>query len=149
MPKKSVPAPAAKVENTHVVTLKHHNVQAAHSLPNPCFQPSDRSVNLIVENNSAVNLVKPTMAFYSFQDDFWRKPIVIAEKVRPGRRVVKSIEDENVRIFHMKLKYEAETKIYKAEEVASYPWYIKCVILTVKDDMSYSVGIVWSYLPGA
>ncbi len=128
---------------THL-TVKHYNIADTGGLSNPCFQPSDRSVSITVENRSPVSISNPTVAFYSFQDDFWRNPIRVASRVASGRTVVKTITDENVRIVEMKLKFEAETKVFRSEESAAYPWYIKCIILTVNHDMSYEVGIVWS-----
>ncbi|MGJ0512029.1 hypothetical protein [Methylocystis sp.] len=135
--------------NSRLPTYKIYDASSelfSGSFSDSCFAGPNKSVNLIVENKSNKTIRNPTVAYFAYGADFWGDPINLARSVTPGKRIEKSIGDLDVRLKHVKFKFQSEEKTFLAEENANFPWFIKCAVLTVNKDGSYSLGLVWGFI---
>jgi hypothetical protein len=118
-----------------------------HPFSGSCLQASLYSRNLIVDNKSSKLIIRPAVAYHSYGEDLWPDPILIADEVPPNKLVSYDLDPLKIRISHYQLKFFIEEKPRRDADEGPYPWFIRCIVLTVQKDGGFAVGLVRQILP--
>lgn len=125
-----------------VTKLYSEEAPAGSDIRLPCFQPAQHSLSLTIENNSNVNITKFGFAFRGKDDLFWRNPIEVASIKSKSKKHI-DLSNLKILLFDFDMKFFINNKIKNIEEeVGSYPYFVRCVTLTVNKDLSYQVLVV-------
>lgn len=89
----------------------------AWDLPGTCYARSDRSLGVYVSNESSAEITNVAFAYLKYDEVFWSPPITLASSLRPGKSKWMSLTRKNVRIIEFIIKYSAEGRVYRAEQV--------------------------------